>query len=116
MMFSDVPNLVQTFGYIIASWTLRADLTSEYACRLLNRMKELGARQCTPRLLPEDQGMPKRDWIQDFSAGYMQRAMKALPRQGDHAPWLNTQNFTADKKMVRHAPLEDGRLIFDNPA
>ncbi|MBW2314603.1 MAG: NAD(P)/FAD-dependent oxidoreductase, partial [Deltaproteobacteria bacterium] len=45
MMYSDVPNLVQTFGYINASWTLRADLTAEYTCRVLNRMDELGARR-----------------------------------------------------------------------
>src|SRR5262249_32181090 len=36
MMYSDVPNLVCTFGYINASWTLRADLTAEYVCRLIN--------------------------------------------------------------------------------
>ena len=50
MMFSDVPNLVSTFGYINASWTLKADLTAEYSCRLLNHMAETGTRQCTPRL------------------------------------------------------------------
>ncbi len=116
MLYSDVPNLVQTFGYINASWTLRADLTAEYTCRLLNRMAELGARQVTPRLQPEDQNMPKLPWIQDFSAGYMQRVMHLFPRQGDHAPWQNTQNYSKDMKMVRDAPLEDGRLIFDNPA
>jgi cation diffusion facilitator CzcD-associated flavoprotein CzcO len=116
MMYSDVPNLVQTFGYINASWTLRADLTAEYTCRLLNRMDELGARQCTPRLRAEDRDMPKRPWIQDFSAGYMQRVMHLLPKQGDHAPWQNTQNYAADKKMIRKAPLEDGALVFDNPA
>jgi cation diffusion facilitator CzcD-associated flavoprotein CzcO len=116
MMFSDVPNLVHTFGYINASWTLRADLTSEYVCRLLNHMDELGARQCTPRLTAEDQSMDRRDWIEDFSAGYMRRRMHLFPKQGDHAPWLNTQDFAADKKMVRRAPLEDERLIFDNRA
>ena len=115
MMYSDIPNLVQTFGYINASWTLRADLNAEYSCRLLNRMDELGMRQCTPRLRAEDQNMRKRLWIEDFSAGYMQRVMHLFPRQGDHAPWLNTQNFAADKKMVRHAPLEDGCLSFSNP-
>ena len=116
MMYSEVPNLVQTFGYINASWTLRADLTAEYTCRVLNRMDELGVRQCTPRLRDEDRDMPKLPWIQDFSAGYMQRVMHLFPTQGDHAPWLNTQNFTADKKMIRHAPLEDGALTFSNPA
>ena len=50
MMYSGVPNLVCTFGYINASWTLRADLTSEYVCRLLNHMDETGTRQVTPRL------------------------------------------------------------------
>jgi cation diffusion facilitator CzcD-associated flavoprotein CzcO len=115
MMYSDIPNLVQTFGYINASWTLRADLTAEYTCRLLNRMDELGMRQCTPRLRDEDRNMPKRDWIEDFSSGYMRRVMHLFPKQGDRSPWLNTQNFAADKKMVRQAPLEDGALTFSNP-
>ncbi|MDJ0847228.1 MAG: NAD(P)/FAD-dependent oxidoreductase [Myxococcota bacterium] len=115
MMYSDVPNLVQTFGYINASWTLRADLTAEYSCRLLEHMDELGMRQCTPRLLDDERDMPKRLWIEDFSAGYMQRVMHLFPRQGDREPWLNTQNYYADRKMIRHAPLEDGRLVFSNP-
>ena len=116
MMYSDVPNLVQTFGYINASWTLRADLTAEYSCRVLNRMDELGARQVTPRLRPEDRDMPKRPWIQDFTAGYMQRLMHLFPQQGDRAPWLNTQSYTADKKMVRNATIEDEALTFGSPA
>jgi monooxygenase len=115
MMYSDVPNLVQTFGYINASWTLRADLTAEYTCRLLKHMDETGMRQCTPRLRDEDRDMPKRPWIEGFSAGYMQRVMHLLPRQGDHAPWLNTQDYRADRKMIRRAPLEDGALTFSNP-
>jgi cation diffusion facilitator CzcD-associated flavoprotein CzcO len=116
MMFSDVPNLVQTFGYVNASWTLRADLNAEYACRLLNRMDELGVRQCTPRLRDEDRDMPELPWLLDFSAGYMQRAMHEMPKQGDRPPWQNTQSYAADKKMVRKAPLEDGALVFENPA
>ena len=45
----------------------------------------------------------------------MQRLMHLFPKQGDHAPWLNTQDFAADKKMVRKAPLEDGALTFSHP-
>ncbi len=116
MMYSDVPNLVQTFGYINASWTLRADLTAEYVCRLLNRMDELKLQQVTPRLRAEDSDMPARPWIDDFSSGYMQRMMHMFPKQGDREPWLNTQDFARDKKMVRNAPLEDGALIFSHPA
>jgi cation diffusion facilitator CzcD-associated flavoprotein CzcO len=115
MMYSDVPNLVQTFGYINASWTLRADLTAEYTCRLVNRMNELGMRQCTPRLRNDERDMATRDWIDNFSAGYMRRVMHLFPKQGDHEPWLNTQDFMRDKKMIRNAPLEDGALKFENP-
>ncbi len=114
MMYSDVPNMAQTFGYINASWTLRADLTAEYVCRVLNRMDELGTRQVTPRLRPEDEGMPTAPWIDDFSAGYMQRSMHKFAKQGT-GPWRNTQNFAQDKKMVRKAPIDDSALVFDNP-
>ena len=115
MMYSDVPNLVQTFGYINASWTLRADLTAEYTCRLLNRMDELGMAQVTPRLRDEDRNMTARPWIDDFSAGYMRRMMHHFPKQGDRDPWRNTQNYAEDRKLVRRAPLEDGVLVFSNP-
>ena len=113
MMYSDVPNLVQTFGYINASWTLRADLNSEYVCRLLNHMDKAGVRQCTPRLRDEDKNMGLRPWIDGFSSGYMQRMMHLFPKQGD-GPWCNTQSYATDKKVVGKAPLEDGALIFDN--
>lgn len=115
MMFSGVPNLVQTFGYINASWTLRADLTSEYVCRLLNHMAATGMRQCTPRLRDQDRDMKTLPWIHGFSAGYMQRVMHLFPKQGDRDPWRNTQNYAQDRKMIRHAPLEDGTLLFSNP-
>lgn len=115
MMFSGVPNLVQTFGYINASWTLRADLTSEYVCRLVNRMDELGMRQVTARLREQDRDMPGEQWIDDFTPGYMQRSMHLFPKQGDRDPWRNTQNYARDKKIIRHAPLEDGVLTFSNP-
>ena len=34
-MLSGVPNLALTFGYVNASWTLKADLVAAYVCRLL---------------------------------------------------------------------------------
>ncbi|MBM4265732.1 MAG: NAD(P)/FAD-dependent oxidoreductase [Deltaproteobacteria bacterium] len=115
MMCSDVPNLVSTFGYINASWTLRADLTAEYVCRLLNHMDAIGARKVVPRLRPGEESMPPRSWIDDFSSGYMKRVMHLFPKQGDHAPWINPQNFSRDKKMIRFGEIEDGALEFSKP-
>ena len=42
MMLSGVPNIALSFGYVNASWTLRADLTCEYVCRLINLMDKKG--------------------------------------------------------------------------
>jgi cation diffusion facilitator CzcD-associated flavoprotein CzcO len=113
MGYSDVPNLVSTFGYINASWTLRADVVAKYVCRLLQHMRAIGADQATPRLRPEDQDMPQRSWVDDFPAGYMMRAMHRMPKQGDHEPWLNPQLISRDKKMIVKSPVDDGVMQFD---
>ena len=41
-MLGGVPNFAFTIGYTNASWTLKADLVSEYVCRLLERMDGAG--------------------------------------------------------------------------
>ena len=110
--YSDIPNLASTFGYINASWTLRSDLTAEYVCRLLNHMRKKGVVQCTPRLREQDHNMKERPWIDGFSSGYMQRMMHRMPRQGDHEPWINPQNYRRDKKMFKHSPIDDGVMQF----
>ena len=58
--------------------------------------------------------MPARPWIDHFSSGYMQRMMHRFPKQGDREPWINPQNYTRDKKMIRFGALEDGALVFSN--
>jgi monooxygenase len=110
--YSNVPNLSSSFGYINASWTLRADLTCEYVCRLLNHMTETNTDQCTPRLRDTDRYMAQRPWIDGFSAGYMQRVMHLMPRQGDREPWVNPQNYGKDKKMFLKSPIDDGAMQF----
>ncbi len=112
LAYSDVPNLASSFGYVNASWTLRADLTCEWVCRVLNHMRATGTDTCVPRLRPSDRAMPERPWIDDFSAGYMQRMMPLLPKQGDRAPWLNPQRYDADKKLIARAPIDDDVLHF----
>ena len=110
--YSDVPNLASSFGYINASWTLRSDLIGQYVCRLLNHMEATGTDQCTPRLRTTDANMPRRPWIENFSAGYMERVMDRFPKQGDREPWINPQDYARDKKMFATAPVDDGVMQF----
>jgi len=115
-LFSDVPNLVYTLGYINASWTLRAELVSEFACRLVNHFTATGTAQCTPRLRAQDRHMPKRPLIEGFTPGYMQRGVHLFPKQGDRDPWQNPQNYVLDRKIIREGALDDGVLEFRAPA
>lgn len=115
MMFSDVPNLVNTFGYINSSWTLRADLISHFVCRLMDKLTSTDMRQVTPRLRDQDKNMPSQPWVDGFSAGYFERAAHLFPKQGDKEPWINCQNYTREKDLIGRQPLEDGVLEFSNP-
>ena len=58
MMFSDMPNLSYSFGYTNASWTLKADLTGGYLCRLLNHLKKTGPRSPSPPASPGSRKCP----------------------------------------------------------
>ncbi len=112
MMMSNVPNLVSTFGYVNASWTLRADLIAEWFCRLVNHMDATGTTQCRPTLAGENADMPLKPYIQNFSSGYIQRVMDRLPKQGENPPWANPQDYLHDRKMFREEPIDDGALVF----
>jgi len=109
MMYSNVPNLAQAFGYTNASWTLKCDLTAEYVCRLLNHMDRVGYAQCTPRL-NDATVMPEP--VLDFTSGYVQRALHTLPSQGSKQPWRLHQNYIKDLALMRRGPLEDGAMEF----
>jgi cation diffusion facilitator CzcD-associated flavoprotein CzcO len=112
MMYRDVPNLASSFGYTNASWTLKADLTCEYVCRLLNHMDRVGQRQVMPRL--KDGSIEEVSWL-DFSSGYVQRAIAKLPKQGSKAPWKLHQNYALDILDLRYGTLNDEALEFSNP-
>ncbi len=109
MMFSDVPNLIATFGYTTASWTLGADLTSEYACKLINLMDAKGMDYFYPEAGPDVKG--DGDFM-DLNSGYIQRVADKLPKQGSRDPWINTQNYLKDLFQVRFKSIEDSDLKF----
>lgn len=108
MMYSDVPNLATAFGYTNASWTLKADLTCEYVCRLLRYMDRHGYAQCTPT---RDPGVTEAPFL-DFTSGYVQRAIQQLPKQGAKRPWRLHQNYAVDLLTLRFGRLNDGTLRF----
>jgi len=112
-MFNDVPNLLMWFGYTNASWTLKADLTSEYACRLINHLDATG----TKIAVPTPQG-------QASGVGAVCRLLLRLfpSAQWAHCPskprkplWKLHQDYAKDIKNLRYGPLTDEAMCFEKP-
>ena len=109
MMLSGIPNMAFTFGYTNASWTLKADLTSEYVSRLLHHMDEKGYATVAPREPGND--VERRPFV-DLTSGYIKRALDKLPKSGSKAPWRLKQNYLVDLRVIRNGKIEDGELEF----
>ena len=109
LMFNDLPNLSNTFGYTNASWTLKADLIAEYVCRLIQHMDKTGTRIAVPLRQGHD---VKEAPLLDMSSGYVARAVHTMPKGADRAPWKLYQDYAMDKEQLRHGHLEDGVMKF----
>jgi monooxygenase len=109
MMLSDLPNFAYAIGYTNAPWTLKIGLLCEHFCRLLAHMEQHRYAVCEAKLPSPD--MPTRALL-DFGAGYVQRSLSELPRQGVSAPWLMPMDYPSDLKRMRHGPVEDACLHF----
>ena len=111
-MFSNVPNLAVAFGYLNAGWTLRADLTAAYICKILNAMRDREADIARP-VLPADHGLTE-DNVYQFSSGYIQRALPLMPKSATTLPWRLNQDYLEDCRDFRRRPVNDGVLHFES--
>ncbi len=108
MMFSGVPNLASVIGYTNASWTLKADITCEYVCRLLNHMKRRGYVAAMPRRNP----LVEEEPFFSLTSGYVQRGLDVMPKQGSKRPWKLHRNYAMDAMALRFGRVADGAMEF----
>ena len=113
-MFSNLPNLSVVFGYLNASWTLRADNNAEYICGVLNEMARRGADVAVPALTREDE--PEAVAPFDYSSGYLQRALPLMPKNAAELPWRLNHDYFADRRDFRQRPVADGVMVFRKSA
>jgi monooxygenase len=109
MMLSGLPNMAFTIGYTNASWTLKADLVSEFVCRLINYMDLRGYDTVEPQHPGTE--IDERP-LMDFTPGYVLRALDSLPKQGSRAPWRLKQNYVFDRRLIRNGKVDDEALHF----
>jgi cation diffusion facilitator CzcD-associated flavoprotein CzcO len=106
-MLSEVPNFAMCVGYTNASWTLRADLSSQYVCRVLNHMKAHGYAAAMPHHDAESSAKP----LLNLNSGYVQRSAAELPKQGDKPPWMIRQNYILDYFTAKFADVTN-EIVF----
>lgn len=108
MLLSGIPNFAIAVGYTASSWTLKIGLLCEHFTRLLNYMSEHGYVACTPQADKDMQTQP----LLNFGAGYIQRSIDQLPRQGMRFPWSMSWNYAEDVKIFRQGRVDDPALQF----
>jgi hypothetical protein len=109
LMISNVPNCAACAGYTNASWTLRAELSSQYVCRVIQFMDRHGYVQCVPR--SGDGNRPTRRLL-GLTSGYVLRGADLFPKQGSRSPWIMHQNYLIDLLVLRFGRVNDGVLRF----
>jgi cation diffusion facilitator CzcD-associated flavoprotein CzcO len=112
VMLSNVPNCAVCVGYTNASWTLRAELSSEYVCRLLNHMDRRGHARCVPRW---NRSAVRTRPLLGLTSGYVRRGSDLFPKQGPTAPWVLHQNYLIDLLRLHFGKVDDGALVFSSP-
>jgi monooxygenase len=109
MMLSGFPNMAFTIGYTNASWTLKADLVSEFVCRVINYMDANGY----DTVVPQHPGNAVEECpLMDFTPGYVLRALDRLPKAGSRTPWRLKQNYLLDLGLIRRGRVDDEALQF----
>lgn len=109
LMLSGVPNFAFTVGYVNASWTLKADLVSEYVVRLLRHMDTHGYDQCVP--VNDDPAVTERPLL-NFQAGYVLRSIHEFPKAGSRDPWKVAMSYPRDALRLRFGRIDDGVMRF----
>jgi cation diffusion facilitator CzcD-associated flavoprotein CzcO len=114
VLLEGVPNSALVFGYINASWTLKADLAAEYVVRLLRHMDAHGYTEVVARAADDDR--TAQSMMSGLTSGYVRRADGMLPRQGREQPWRVLHNYLRDAPMLRYRRIDDGILRFTKAA
>ena len=110
LMLSGLPNCIFFAGYTNASWTLKSDLTSEYASRLFNLMDKKNYSFFMPKI--ENQNMNISPLL-NLNSGYIHRSSHLFPKQGSKLPWKLYQNYFFDYTMLRINKIRDKNLILN---
>ena len=113
VLAENIPNIAWIFGYTNAPWTLKADLSAKYLCRLFNYMDKHNFHTVMPNNEIEK---PLNQTVMDeMTANYIKRAKDTLPRQGRSHPWRVLNKYEIDKNVLLKNKINDDDILVFSP-
>jgi len=100
MMLDGVPNFVHCMGYIHTSWTLGANLITQYVTRLLVEMESKGFTVVTPKADKDIVKVSEKPF--PLSSNYLQRGIDQFPKFSDNQPWVGMSEPVGDWYNMNH--------------
>jgi cation diffusion facilitator CzcD-associated flavoprotein CzcO len=103
VMVQDIPNISFIIGHTNASWTLGADSSATFTCRLLKYLDRKGLASTAPnRVDPmSDTGAP----ILNLNSTYIEKAKECLPQVGNIGPWKRRGHWLTDDWIAHYGSL-----------
>lgn len=114
VMIQDIPNASYVIGYTNASWTLGADATALFICRLLKLMESKGASAAVPRVQPGEK-LEDRPLL-NLKSTYVSVAPKKLPKAGNKAPWLARESYISDLMFAKYGNIDNSLEYLSGPS
>ncbi|KAJ5086258.1 hypothetical protein NUU61_007565 [Penicillium alfredii] len=116
VMLQDLPNASFIIGYTNASWTLGADATAQFVCRLLKTLESRKMIAATPRMKPADAGTLQDRHLLNLTSTYVTVAERELPKAADRGPWQPRDNYLDDLKFAQKGNLDNCLELVQGPS
>lgn len=106
VMLQDLPNVAIILGHTNASWTLGADSSATFFCRLLKHMEKKHLSSAMPYI--EDPSSLNGAPILNLNSTYIEKAKGYLPQVGTVGPWKRRSHWLKDDWIAHYGSLTTG--------
>ncbi|OAG34513.1 hypothetical protein AYO21_11335 [Fonsecaea monophora] len=114
VMLQDIPNAAFVIGYTDASWTLGADATAHFVCRLLQSMSRKGYVEAKP-YLPNSDSLTASPAF-NLNSTYVAVGAKSLPKTAAVAPWTGRGGYFSDMFWAKYGNITRGMRYVNGKA
>ncbi|KAJ5882617.1 uncharacterized protein N7529_001289 [Penicillium soppii] len=116
VMLQDLPNAAFVIGYTNASWTLGADATAQFVCRLLKKLESEKLIAATPKLKEKDAATLQDRPLLNLNSTYVSIAQRVLPKAADRGPWQPRDHYLKDIKFAQGGDINTGLEFVQGPS